>query len=103
MRAFLRYFIFGNFPRVENIGNVDDMNHTFGRDPCLVRKIELRRKDFIAEEHIILVAKNRVGSRKPAWAVKFGIVESKLTDELRIFRTAALDAFTDIQDHKAVL
>src|SRR5207237_8349348 len=68
-----------------------------------VRKSELYRKHFIAEEDIVLVTEYRVGSCKPAWAVKFGVVESKLADELGIFRTAALDAFPHIQDDETIL
>src|SRR5207237_4382878 len=98
--AFLRYFIFGNFPRVEDIGNVDDMDHPFGRDPRFIRKIELCRKHFIAEEDIVLVTEYRVGYCKPTWAVKFGVVESKLSEELGIFRTVALDAFSYIRDYE---
>src|SRR4029079_17107852 len=35
--------------------------------------------------------------------VKLVVIETKLTDELRMFRTAALDARADIQDHYAVM
>src|SRR5262245_35932826 len=38
----------------------------------------------------------------PAIAVEFVVIETKLTNELGMLRTAAFDAFTDVEDDKAV-
>ena len=44
-----------------------------------------------------------MGAGEPSGSVKFGVVETKLADELRLFRGPAFDAFPDIENDQPIL
>src|SRR5215510_8633526 len=102
MRAALRYWILRDFARIGDVRNVDHVDDPAGRDALLVKQVELRWKDFIAQKDIVLVAKYGVGPGEPAIAIKLVVVEPELAHELRSFRAASLYARSNIQNHQPV-
>ena len=60
-------------------------------------------KHFVADEDVVLIAIDRVRSREPAVAVKLVVIETKLTDKLRILRTAAFQSRANVENHQAIV
>src|SRR5207249_207671 len=100
--AFFGNVVLRDFLGSKYIRHINHVNNTLRRYAGLVGQIELGREDLVAKEDVILVAENRMCTGEPARTVEFGVIESKLTHELRMFRRAALDAFADVQDHEPV-
>ena len=65
-------------------------------------QIEAAGKNFVADEHIVLVTKDRVRARQPAIAVQLVVIKTKLAHKLRFLRAAAFDAVADIQNDQSV-
>ena len=52
---------------------------------------------------VVAIAIDRMRARKPAVAVKFVMIETKLADKLRIFRTAAFQSRADVENHQTIV
>src|SRR6185369_3323165 len=101
--AAFRHRILGDFLRTIDVADVADVTDAAHRNAVVPANVEEGRKDFIADKEIVAIAIDRMRAGQPAIPVKLVVIETKLADQLRTFRAAALDTGPDIQDHHAVM
>src|SRR6185369_8153043 len=103
VRAAFRHRILRDFPRIVDVRDVHHVDHTAHRNAFRRSDIEYSREHLVADEDVVAITIDRMCARQPTVAVKLVVIETKLTDKLRILRTAAFYSRADVEYHEAIV
>ncbi len=81
------------------IADVDHMRDAAHGNSIVRTETKFGRKNFVADENIILIAIDGVSAGEPAGAIEFIVVDAKLRNELRVFGTAAFYSVANIENY----
>src|SRR5215470_7406706 len=103
VRATFGHRILSDFLRMINVRDVDDVTDSSYWNPFVRVDIEEGRQYFITYEQVVMIAEYRVSSRQPAVTIKIMMVETELTNQLRMLRAATFQSRTNIQNHESFM